>query len=263
MQICDFQNLKNTNFYINEISSIYQTPTYRSLDNPGRRCNGFLVMEEGECVYSWNGKSHLIKKGGVIYLPFGSVHKMYATTENLASTRIDFTTRFSDSKKFVFSKEPMIMCSHYDSKVMDAVHKLNELFLDATASFKIKSKLYEFFDILDNIISIKNTGHIKNTVEYIERHYTESIDLKHLVEESGLSQATLYRSFKKETGMTPVEYKNYIRIQQAKSMLKTDEYTINDISEFLGFDSIYYFSRLFRQYTGMTASEYKKKKTLY
>ena len=223
MKVCNFPNLKSINFYVNEISSIYQTPSYRSLDNPGRRCNGFLVMEEGECVYVWNGESHLVKKGSVVYLPYGSVHKMYATTENLASTRIDFTTRFFDSEKFIFSTEPVIMCSHYDTRIMEIVHELNELFLDATATFKIKAKLYELFDVLDVMLSHKNPNAVRNTVEYIERHYTENIDLKHLVEESCLSQATLYRAFKKETGMTPVEYKNYIRIQQAKSMLKTDE----------------------------------------
>ena len=132
------------------------------------------------------------------------------------------------------------------------------LFTDATAAFKIKSKLYELFDKLDTVVSRKDTHPVKLVTEYIERHYTENIDLRQLLELSCLSQATLYRAFKKETGMTPVEYKNHIRIQQAKSMLRTEEYTINEISDFLGFDSIYYFSRIFRQFTSMSASEYRR-----
>ena len=261
MKICSFENLKNINFYVDEISSIYQTPTYRSFDNPGRKCNGFLVMEDGECVYTWGGESHILRKGNVLYLPYGSVHRMYTTTENLASTRIDFTTRFPDSEKFVFSNLPVVLCSHYDGAVMDTVHEMNALFTDATAAFKMKSKLYELFDRLESMVSEKNENPVRQVMEYIERHYTENIDLKFLVESSCLSQATLYRAFKRETGMSPVEYKNHIRIQQAKAMLKNDEYSINEISDFLGFDSIYYFSRVFRQFTSTSASRYRSNKS--
>lgn len=257
MEKVDFFNIKNAEFYIDKISSIYQTPTYTTLDVTGRRCNGFCIIEEGECVFEWSDGRQLLKKGGVIYLPLNSVHRMIASGDKLSFTRINFTTYNFDNRQFVFSYQPLVMCTHFDTELMDIVHKLNKLFLDGTASLKIKSKLYQLLDKIDSISSDKNSSAVNVAIEYIERHYTENIDLKTLVQNSYLSQASLYRAFKKETGMTPVEYKNHLRIEQAKAMLRTEEYTINEISDFLGFDSIYYFCRVFKQFANMSPSEYR------
>ena len=164
----------------------------------------------------------------------------------------------SDSKMFVFSQTPMVMCTYNDAEAVNIVHNLNSMYMDATTGLAIKSELYKLMDRLDIISSQKDPNPITLVTEYIERHYTEDIDCKKLVEMSFLSQASLYRAFKKETGMTPIEYKNHIRVEQAKSMLRTDEYTVNEISDFLGFDSIYYFCRIFRKFTGMSPTEYRR-----
>ena len=257
MRKIDFFSLKSTEFYVDKISSIYQTPTHQTIEVSDRKCNGFLVIEDGESVFSWSGGSQLLKKGGIIYLPYGSVCRIYAETEKLSFTRINFTTHCLNSEKFIFSDRPLVMCTYFDSEAMNIVHSLNELFLDATAALKLKSKLYELFDKIDTIASNKKSNPVNLAVEYIERHYTENFDLKELVQSSYLSQATMYRTFKKETGMTPVEYKNHLRIQKAKSMLRTEEYTINEIADFLGFDSIYYFCRVFKQLAKMSPTQYR------
>lgn len=258
MKTCNFTSLRSEDFYIDEISSIYQTPAYRFLDNPGRQCNGFIIIEEGECEFTWNMSHCKLKKGSVIYLPYGSVHKMNSTSEELAFTRINFTTHYKDSEIFTFSESPYIMCSYFDSSIMAICHELNKLFLDATAIFMLKSKLYELFDKLDHIITSKENNPIDIAVKYIEKHYTENFDCKKLVDLSYLSQASLYRAFKKHVSMTPIEYKNYLRIKQAKLMLQTEEYSINEIAAFLGFDSLYYFSRIFKSVTGKSPSMYRK-----
>ena len=208
-------------------------------------------------MFEWSEGRQLLKKGGIIYLPLNSVHRMIASGDKLSFTRINFSTYNFDNRQFVFSYQPLVMCTHFDTELMDIVHSLNKLFLDGTASLKIKSKLYQLLDKIDSIASDKNSSAVNVAIEYIERHYTENIDLKTLVQNSYLSQASLYRAFKKETGMTPVEYKNHLRIEQAKAMLRTEEYTINEISDFLGFDSIYYFCRVFKQFANMSPSEYR------
>ena len=258
MEIKDFSSLKNIDFFITNISSIHQTPSYRILNNPGRKCNGFCIIEEGECSFTWNGITHKMKKGNIIYLPLGSVHKLDILTKDFSFTCVNFTTMTADSKMFVFSQTPMVMCTYNDAEAVNIVHNLNSMYMDATTGLAIKSELYKLMDRLDIISSQKDPNPIALVTEYIERHYTEDIDCKKLVEMSFLSQASLYRAFKKETGMTPIEYKNHIRVEQAKSMLRTDEYTVNEISDFLGFDSIYYFCRIFRKFAGVSPTEYRR-----
>lgn len=258
VKIVSFNELKSTDFYITDISSIYQIPSYRILNNPGRRCNGLCIIEEGECIFTWDGGVQKMKKGNIIYLPYGSVHQLNILTENFSFTRVNFTTKNADSETLIFSKTPLIICTYEDGEAIELVHNLNKMYLDATTGFKMKSELYRLFDRLDTISSKKEPSPIKKVTDYIQRHYTEDIPCSKLVELSFLSQASLYRAFKKETGMTPIEYKNHIRMEQAKSMLRTEEYTVNEISDFLGFDSIYYFCRVFRKFAGMSPTKYRR-----
>ena len=258
MKIVNFNELKNTDFYITDFSSIYQTPSYKILNNPGRKCNGLCIIEEGECIFTWDGGMQKMKKGNIIYLPYGSVHQLNILTGDFSFTRVNFAMKNADSETLIFSKTPLVICTYKDTETLELVHNLSKMYLDATTGFKIKSELYRLFDRLDTIYSKKEPSPAKKVADYIQRHYTEDIPCSKLVELSFLSQASLYRMFKKETGMTPVEYKNSIRTDQAKTMLRTEEYTVNEISNFLGFDSIYYFCRIFRKFTGMSPTEYRR-----
>ncbi|MBE6886287.1 MAG: helix-turn-helix transcriptional regulator, partial [Ruminococcaceae bacterium] len=50
-----------------------------------------------------------------------------------------------------------------------------------------------------------------------------------------------------------------LRIAAAKGYLENSDKNINEISNIVGYENALYFSRLFKKYTGMTPSEYKKK----
>ena len=58
--------------------------------------------------------------------------------------------------------------------------------------------------------------------------------------------------------MTPISYKNYISIQNAEKLLLTTDFSMEEISEKLGFHSSSYFRRTFRAFTGKSPREYRK-----
>lgn len=75
-----------------------------------------------------------------------------------------------------------------------------------------------------------------------------------------LSGVQLRRLFKKDTGKTPLEYLNAIRIEYAKQLLKHKIkgkfFTIKEASNLAGFNDPYYFSRMFRKIAGKSPSEW-------
>lgn len=75
-----------------------------------------------------------------------------------------------------------------------------------------------------------------------------------------MSYGHLTRVYKKQTGITIVERLNQIRIENSKELLLNTDYSIKEISFKVGFDSQFYFSRLFRLKTGMTPSEFRQKR---
>ena len=65
------------------------------------------------------------------------------------------------------------------------------------------------------------------------------------------------RRFREETGLGISDYVKKARIDRAKLLLKTSDDSILEISEALGFTTRNYFTKCFREVTGMTPIEYR------
>jgi AraC-like DNA-binding protein len=65
------------------------------------------------------------------------------------------------------------------------------------------------------------------------------------------------RVFKEEFGVTPLQYVNSRRIMRARDLLKDTQYQVQEIASRLGFRSVRYFNRLFKEYTDCTPTQYR------
>ena len=78
-------------------------------------------------------------------------------------------------------------------------------------------------------------------------------------EEHLMSVNWFIHSFKGVMKMSPMQYIISLRISMAKGYLENSSKNISEISNEVGYDNALYFSRLFRKYTGMTPTEYRKR----
>lgn len=93
----------------------------------------------------------------------------------------------------------------------------------------------------------------------IAEHISDpDLDQQFICMEMGVSRALLYNKMKAITGAGAKEYITKIRIEKAKSLIETTPLTIAEISDMTGFASQSYFSTAFKNYTGMTPSQYKQ-----
>ena len=99
----------------------------------------------------------------------------------------------------------------------------------------------------------------KNFIEQISMPSVFVLPLRQIYKLSGYSQAALIRYFKKYTNTTPQNYVTDIKINYAKNLLTKTNTSILDISLNLGFQSLSRFMTLFKQKTGLTPKEYRKK----
>ena len=102
---------------------------------------------------------------------------------------------------------------------------------------------------------------IQIAVEYINRHITEDISIDQICAECHLSKYHFCRLFKQKTGVTVMEYILKTRIVMAKDLLREGKLSVTEISEVCGFSSISYFSRSFKNETGVSPLQYKKRTT--
>ena len=95
-------------------------------------------------------------------------------------------------------------------------------------------------------------------VELIQVNLTSKINLKVVAETVGLSMTSLYRLFKKEIGISPVEYIILERIKLAKQLLQDQSMYVKNVSYEAGFEDANYFIRAFKLHEGITPKQYQQ-----
>ncbi len=98
-----------------------------------------------------------------------------------------------------------------------------------------------------------------NVKKYIKEHIKEKLTLNNVAEVFSISPNYLSILFSKynDTGFT--EYINHSKIEAAKEMMSAGDYKIYEISDILGFESAFYFSRVFKKITGVAPRDYINK----
>ena len=94
--------------------------------------------------------------------------------------------------------------------------------------------------------------------DYLSENFTQKITLESLAAEMGVSTSQIKRTFREQIGKSMVNYITDLRISQAKRMIREGRCNFTQIAEAVGYDSIYYFSSLFKKHTGKTLSEYAR-----
>ena len=98
---------------------------------------------------------------------------------------------------------------------------------------------------------------ITHVVEFIRLNLRENISMKNLSEKAGMSTTSFYRFFRRELGMSPIEFVLNEKIKCAKKLLKNPTIQINEVCYLSGFEDSNYFIRLFKKYEGITPKQYQ------
>lgn len=91
---------------------------------------------------------------------------------------------------------------------------------------------------------------------FIESHHRERLQLKSLADQFRLSPNYAGALFRRFTGRSFSEYSSEVKVAKAREMLASRKYRIYEISEYLGFENTYYFSKVFRRVTGQSPREF-------
>ncbi len=85
------------------------------------------------------------------------------------------------------------------------------------------------------------------------------LDMEALVRELGMGYSKFRKMFKQVTGQSPNQYHIQLRLDKAKELLSTTNLNVTEVAYQLGFDSVFYFSRLFRKKNGVSPKSYRGK----
>jgi len=97
---------------------------------------------------------------------------------------------------------------------------------------------------------------LQRTYAYIGRHYREPLTLDQLADMAGISRNYYVSLFKKYYGESVIHYITRLRMEEARRLMTNPELRLRDIAHQIGYNDEFYFSRKFKQETGVTPSAY-------
>ena len=100
--------------------------------------------------------------------------------------------------------------------------------------------------------------YVSTVVEYINRNFAQINSIGQIAEAFFVSKYHLCRVFKNAMKVTLIEYLNQVKIKNARQLLEFSDRDVSDVAENCGFNSVAYFSNVFKKITGMAPSEYRK-----
>ena len=91
---------------------------------------------------------------------------------------------------------------------------------------------------------------------YLEEHIQQYISIEEICHDNLIGRSQLQKMFRDQHQCGVIEFFSRMKIELAKQLIRENQMNFTQISDFLGYSSIHYFSRQFKKISGMTPSEY-------
>ncbi|NJB35079.1 helix-turn-helix domain-containing protein [Croceivirga sp. JEA036] len=276
-----FDRDKAWGFYINNLgrTEIPAYSNYPSTDHPdsymfawenGRVLDEFhlvlITQGEGEFESRPTGKIRLLD--GDVFLLFPGVWHRYRPKKNKGWTERWIGFSGTIAKQFIangfFSPEDPIISNADQAQILTLFDRLFLLFeredfgFQRTASALCLQLMAELYNLKTGGSNIADMNTMINRVKSIMYNRINSnIELKEIAKQLGVSYSKFRLDFKKQTGVSPLQYFLSLKIEKAKELLLATNKTQKEIAFELGFESDYYFNRIFKKKMGMSPGKYR------
>lgn len=100
---------------------------------------------------------------------------------------------------------------------------------------------------------------IAHAQSQLRKQFAQPLKIAQLVRDSGLSERSFHRRFKRATGQSALDYLNGLRLRTARELLQQSNLTVAEIAQTVGIGDPGYFGRLFKRQFGDTPAQYRRK----
>lgn len=230
----------------------------------GRGQFGLVYVQSGKAEYRFFNETHFtIGEGDVLFLSPNCAYSI-VTEKEFKHYTVNFSIHEKSSELDALGYPYCLLQGKSTDTVERIFKELIGIWSSKKAGYEMRSVgcLYEllsqFFLEFTNQQNTVSQLRIFPAKEYIEQHFESLITLEHLAFISNMSVTNFRREWKKHYSVSPIQYRDSIRLYYAKEYLNSGYYTVTEIARKCGFDDVSYFVRFFKKKTGLSPIKYKK-----
>ncbi len=258
----DIKKLTSSDFNIKFINAMQQfwlnECHFNCINNP-KKSNLLLFLSDCTVTYiTKDGTKLIAKSGDVVYTPTNSEYTATITKlhDNGYTVGVNFLL-FDENLVATTLENGITIYSNTDKNVELLFSKLHQ---NETHTPYLKKRIL-LLQILLALSSYSSPSAysplIAPALNYLAQNPEKAPPIIELAKICSVSEVYFRKKFRECMGISPIEYRNALRLERAKSYLERDEKTILEISEILGYATVSHFCQQFKKQYGISPLAYR------
>lgn len=230
----------------------------------------FVYVHSGTLVIECPGKRFQLDEGDFALISPYTIHGYSSVSDtvdySLAIANHDTYSDFNDLLLQLHPENPVVKSEVLPKDIPALMEELVSLNDNSKQKPLIKAIVSLILARTLPLVNLKPNSETYNStlaykaLTYISDHFNEEISLDTMATFLGIGTHSVSRLFSSTIKMSFVKYVNFVRIEYAKKLLDTTNDSILDIAYECGYDTVRTFNRAFKEYTGTTPLNYRKRK---
>lgn len=229
-----------------------------------------LYIAHGSGIFESEGVQPTLVEAGTAFILFPNVWHRYKPSENTGWEEfwVGFKGPYAEylMQQGCFSPHSPLISIGLNAELLQVfMHLINALQSDDDENDTLRSCLtiqllaLIYASALQNKPKKSDRSQIIQRARYlIHEHEEQALDLPKLAEQLNVSYAWFRKEFKDTIGISPGQYHLNVRINRAKRLLRETDMSVGQIAYQTGFESEFYFSRIFKSKTSYTPMQFRK-----
>lgn len=254
----------NQNFTVTDIKRIIlvgkdEYPEEKTSFSGYIAANELIFQFSGKSINYFGNQVLKIEPGTVRFLPKGD-HGRYDIVREENGECIDVFF-FTDQP---ISEKAFILDMRKNARVGNLFKKIFSLWVAKEEGYRFRcmSLLYEILSEIENVHAVphRHSKKIQKAVDAIHEGFlAENFRVEELAALCHMKVSYFTRLFKELYGMPPAKYIIHLKLEYACELLRLDRYSITRVAALAGFSDVYFFSRQFKKYMGISPLGFKNK----
>lgn len=263
--MCGTEHNVNNEPYVTRLIEVIRNsmlPYTKPFTVSGRHSDAYVFILNGSCSYEFEYDSFTAKAGDILYLSNDSTYRMSVGGEEYRFIYCDF--KFADNGSGV--RHSFVCTPHNPTDAENLFRRMFRIY-NSVSGERFNSCMACIYEISALIADSRERGYLGSGTRkmmaeaklFIEQGAPDpSFTVSGAADHFGMSEAYFRRLFRSVYHTSPSKYIRSVRVERAKKLLSYQFVTLTDCAAQCGFSSVQYFTRVFREATGITPSQFRK-----